>query len=206
MEHSIGTTIAHLRKEKGWTQIELAEKLNVSDKTISKWEKDTGAPSVEFYPLLADLFETTIDYLMTGKKIMQYQKPNSSICYYCGANEFKRIQILEASILATEGEVHQTVHSYSCKNCGRITLVDPKRDYIWQKKLEVKRRAEGILQQENLLAEEKRQQNIQRLRKIIEDENSTIKQVKEAQQELKNLGVSPNANQLDVGAKVPSLD
>ena len=33
-EHSIGKTIATLRKSKGWTQVELAEKLNVSDKTI----------------------------------------------------------------------------------------------------------------------------------------------------------------------------
>ena len=39
MAHSIGKTIAELRKAKGWTQIELAEKLQVSDKTISKWEK-----------------------------------------------------------------------------------------------------------------------------------------------------------------------
>lgn len=68
-KHSIGKTIAELRKEKGWTQIELAEKLQVSDKAISKWEKDSGAPSVEFFPLLAEVFGVSIDYLMTGKKV-----------------------------------------------------------------------------------------------------------------------------------------
>lgn len=67
-KHSIGKTIAELRKEKGWTQIELAEKLQVSDKAISKWEKDNGAPSVEFFPALAELFGVSIDYIMTGKK------------------------------------------------------------------------------------------------------------------------------------------
>lgn len=67
-KHSIGKTIAELRKEKGWTQIELAEKLQVSDKAISKWEKDSGAPSIEFFPALAELFGVSIDYLMTGKK------------------------------------------------------------------------------------------------------------------------------------------
>lgn len=36
-KHSIGKTIAKLRKEKDWTQIELAEKLQVSDKAVSKW-------------------------------------------------------------------------------------------------------------------------------------------------------------------------
>ena len=68
MAHSIGKTIAELRKAKGWTQIELAERLNVSDKAVSKWEKDNGAPSIEFFPTLAEVFDVTIDYLMTGQK------------------------------------------------------------------------------------------------------------------------------------------
>lgn len=68
-KHSIGKTIAELRKEKGWTQVELAEKLQVSDKTVSKWEKDNGAPSVEFFPALAEVLGVSIDYIMTGKKV-----------------------------------------------------------------------------------------------------------------------------------------
>lgn len=67
-KHSIGKTIAGLRKEKGWTQAELAEKLQVSDKAVSKWEKDSGAPSVEFFPVLAALFGVSIDYIMMGKE------------------------------------------------------------------------------------------------------------------------------------------
>ena len=67
MAHSIGKTIAELRKEKGWTQVELAEKLQVSDKAVSKWEKDDAFPSVEFFPVLASLFGVSIDFLMTGK-------------------------------------------------------------------------------------------------------------------------------------------
>ncbi|MBO5355882.1 MAG: helix-turn-helix domain-containing protein [Clostridia bacterium] len=66
-KHSVGKTIATLRKEKGWTQVELAEKLQVSDKAVSKWEKDDAFPSVEFFPALAELFGVSIDYLMTGK-------------------------------------------------------------------------------------------------------------------------------------------
>ena len=66
-KHSIGKTIATLRKEKGWTQAELAEKLQISDKAVSKWEKDDSSPSVEFFPALAELFGVSIDYLMTGK-------------------------------------------------------------------------------------------------------------------------------------------
>lgn len=68
-QHSIGKTIAVLRKERGWTQVELAERLQVSDKAISKWEQDNGAPSIEFFPALAELFGVSIDYLMTGKEV-----------------------------------------------------------------------------------------------------------------------------------------
>lgn len=38
MEHNLGKNIAELRKSKGWTQATLAEKLNISDKAVSKWE------------------------------------------------------------------------------------------------------------------------------------------------------------------------
>ena len=68
MAHNIGNTIAELRKKKKWTQTELAQKLNISDKAVSKWENDGGLPSVEFFPRLADLFGVSIDYLMTGKE------------------------------------------------------------------------------------------------------------------------------------------
>ncbi len=68
MAHSIGKTIASLRKTKGWTQIELAEKLNVSDKAVSKWESEGGFPEITQLPVLAEIFDVSIDYLMTGKE------------------------------------------------------------------------------------------------------------------------------------------
>ena len=68
-KHKIGDTIAKLRKGKGWTQNELADKLQVSDKAISKWESNKGDPSIEFLPALAELFGVTLDYLMTGKEV-----------------------------------------------------------------------------------------------------------------------------------------
>ena len=66
-EHSIGKRIASLRKLMGWTQVELAEKLSVSDKAVSKWESETGFPEISQFPAMANLFGVTIDYLMTGK-------------------------------------------------------------------------------------------------------------------------------------------
>lgn len=65
--HQIGNLIAKLRMDKGWTQKQLANKLSVSDKTVSKWENNRGEPDKEFFPLLAEIFDISIDYLMTGK-------------------------------------------------------------------------------------------------------------------------------------------
>lgn len=84
-KHSVGKTIATLRKEKGWTQVELAEKLQVSDKAVSKWEKDDAFPSVEFFPMLAELFGVSIDYLMTGKKA-EPQVVTMSKAEFCAKN------------------------------------------------------------------------------------------------------------------------
>lgn len=60
---SLGKNIAKLRKEKGWTQSELGEKLGVSNQAISKWESEMNMPDVLLLPALADLFGCYIDEL-----------------------------------------------------------------------------------------------------------------------------------------------
>ena len=65
MLNDVGKRIAELRKQNGWSQAELAEKLNISDKAISKWENG-GMPSVDLFPKLAKIFNVSIDYLMIG--------------------------------------------------------------------------------------------------------------------------------------------
>ena len=60
---SIGTNISELRREKGLTQQQLAEKLGVSGQSVSKWENDVCAPDVGQFPLLAELFGVSIDRL-----------------------------------------------------------------------------------------------------------------------------------------------
>ena len=63
--NNIGKRIAILRKKNGWSQLDLAQKLNVTDKAISKWENG-GSPSVDLFPKLSKLFGVSIDYLMLG--------------------------------------------------------------------------------------------------------------------------------------------
>lgn len=62
--------IKSFRKEKGWTQKELAEQLNVSDKTISSWETGRTYPDLDSLIQLADLFDLTLDELIREDKKM----------------------------------------------------------------------------------------------------------------------------------------
>jgi len=63
-----GSLIASLRKASGLTQATLAEKLIVSDKTISKWENGLGYPEITQLPAIAALFGVSVDYLLTGER------------------------------------------------------------------------------------------------------------------------------------------
>lgn len=64
MRLSIGDNIKKLRRERDITQEQLAEILNVSCQTISRWETDSCYPDVEMLPIIANFFNTTLDKLM----------------------------------------------------------------------------------------------------------------------------------------------
>ena len=64
--NSVGKRIAQLRKQNGWSQMDLAKKINVSDKAVSKWENG-GMPSVDLLPRLSKIFNVSIDYLLLGE-------------------------------------------------------------------------------------------------------------------------------------------
>lgn len=64
---TIGKTIAALRKARGMTQKELGEKLFVSDKTISRWERNECEPELALIPMIAKLFSVTTDELLLGE-------------------------------------------------------------------------------------------------------------------------------------------
>ena len=66
-KQTLGMMISSLRKEKGMTQLELAEKMGVTDKAVSKWERDLSFPDINSIPKLAEVFEVSVDELMQVK-------------------------------------------------------------------------------------------------------------------------------------------
>ena len=71
MKKTLGTMIAELRKQHGMTQLELAEKMGVTDKAVSKWERDLSCPDIKSLPNLAQILGVSVEELMQTKKEAQ---------------------------------------------------------------------------------------------------------------------------------------
>ncbi len=72
-KQTIGNTIAQLRKEKNMTQAELAQKMGVTDKAVSKWERDLSLPDTSSLPKLAQILGISVDALMQAQLNKQEQ-------------------------------------------------------------------------------------------------------------------------------------
>ena len=69
-----GMRIQQLRKNRGWTQKELAERLHVTDKSVSKWERGETLPDTAILLDLANALETSVDCILTGgSQVLHYR-------------------------------------------------------------------------------------------------------------------------------------
>ena len=71
---TIGEVISSLRKEKNMTQNDLAEKMNVTDKAVSKWERNLSCPDVNSIPKLAEILDTTVEELINTQSKKENKK------------------------------------------------------------------------------------------------------------------------------------
>lgn len=75
---TLGSFLAALRKAKGLTQQQLADLLHVSNKAVSRWERDECAPDLSLIPVIADLFGVTADELLRGQRAAPGETPTPS--------------------------------------------------------------------------------------------------------------------------------
>jgi len=66
---SMGEIISTLRREKGMTQKELADMLNITDKAVSKWERDISCPDTATLPKLSEILGISVEELLNAKSI-----------------------------------------------------------------------------------------------------------------------------------------
>lgn len=73
---NLATKLVSLRKQNGLTQMELAERINVTRQAISRWEVGTAVPSIDNLKVLGDLYKVPVDYLLNDDYI-EIPKPDN---------------------------------------------------------------------------------------------------------------------------------
>lgn len=100
----IDKRIFELRKEKGWSQDQLAEKVNVSRQSISKWESAQALPEIEKVVELSRIFQVTTDYLLLDqtdrKKALTDWTTEKTEDYERGVKHFSLANVLYILFLA----------------------------------------------------------------------------------------------------------
>ena len=74
-----GEIISYLRKEKNMTQNDLAEKMNVTDKAVSKWERNLSCPDVNSIPKLAEILGISVEELLNAQTKQENSKADDII-------------------------------------------------------------------------------------------------------------------------------
>lgn len=76
MKKTMGEIISTLRKNKNMTQNELALKMNVTDKAVSKWERNISCPDINSLPKLAEVLDTSVEELLKAEIKHENTSPN----------------------------------------------------------------------------------------------------------------------------------
>ena len=98
----LANQIMNLRKKAGMSQLQLAEKLNVGPSAIGMYEQGRRMPAVDMLIKMANLFEISLDYLITGREnasfgadkidsVTQALCPCTECCFCCNRHKHKRI-------------------------------------------------------------------------------------------------------------------
>jgi transcriptional regulator with XRE-family HTH domain len=97
VRRALGKRIKLLRKQRNWTQKELAEKLDLRQPQLNKYESGMNAPPLDKLLLLAREFDTTVDYLLTGSETDKVPVHNRRL--------LDRLRALQSF----EGDIQETV-------------------------------------------------------------------------------------------------
>ena len=96
-QYITGAAIKGLRERNGMTQLQLAERLGVSDKTVSKWETGKGYPDITLMEPIANAFSVSVPELMSGNTVSNsnvsanMMRSRFYVCPVCGSRNLTKI-------------------------------------------------------------------------------------------------------------------
>lgn len=121
-----------LREEQGYSQNDLAEKLNISRQSISKWELGKSTPDITYFIKLSEIYNITLDELIKGKEFQENIKDNIK------NNEFKEDKVLmdnESKIYNYELEKESKDKVLGSNNMEEEILENKKKDKSFKRVL-----------------------------------------------------------------------
>lgn len=125
-QEAIGKFIAVCRKEKGLTQMQLAEKLNITNRAVSKWETGKSCPDTSIMLELCDILGITVNELLSGERISMenYQKKAEENLVELQQKKDKaqkgllRVELIWLAVAVLVSPVHLAVNYYYPENKG----------------------------------------------------------------------------------------
>lgn len=125
-QEAIGKFIAVCRKEKGLTQMQLAEKLNITNRAVSKWETGKSCPDTSIMLELCDILGITVNELLSGERISMenYQKKAEENLIDLQQKKDKaqkgllRVELIWLAVAVLVSPIHFAVNYYYPENKG----------------------------------------------------------------------------------------
>ena len=134
-QEEIGKFISKLRKENNMTQHVLAEKLNVTDRTISNGETGRRLPDISILKELSVIFSVTIDEIIYGKKIekeeIQKKLVDSAIEIYTTKQKIEKLQILTEILICAGMLITITLTSIIADNLSERIITMCLGSFVW---------------------------------------------------------------------------
>lgn len=109
---TLNERIKNLRKKNNLTQLDLAKKVNVTDKAVSKWESGDGNPEIAILIELAKIFDVSLDYLLTGKENKNEIIIMNKLEYCCKKDDPSIFNEIDIEALKNKDENEKTILDY----------------------------------------------------------------------------------------------
>ena len=122
---TIGRRISDLRKANNMTQMELADRLNISFQAVSNWERGNSMPDISKLPELADMFDTTIDELLGASSVLLDSVVHDQLQEYLDGNEVTSEELSEVAAVLKPDQVDSIFLRVGHENLKEMTGLLP---------------------------------------------------------------------------------
>lgn len=122
---NVGQRISEFRKEKNMTQMELADRMNISFQAVSNWERGISMPDISKLPELAEMFDVTIGELLGEHSELIEKAASEELDEYLESNSVSAAELTEAAPVLTPRQVDSVAEKMNISSLREIADILP---------------------------------------------------------------------------------